>query len=442
MEVKETLNEGLKRAYEVVVQSHIVENELNTRIKDLQSKIKIDGFRPGKVPASVVKKKHGEAILGEVLEKVISESSMKLLKEHNLRPAIQPKIDITSYEDGKDLVFTTAVEIFPDVPEVKWEKITLEKWVAKPEESEQKERLDRLADTYREWEPLKEDRKTKEGDKVIIDFEGFIDGEAFDGGKAEDFHLILGSKNLIPGFEEQLVGKAKGELVEVKVTFPEDYNEASLAGKEALFKTTIKEILAAADAVIDDCLAEKVGYESLDKLKEALHEQIGQQYESLTVSKLKKELFDYLDENIKFDVPEGMLVSEKKILMETLSKANEQEEDKKEKKTAEELEKEAGKIAERRVRLGIILAETGRKEEVEIPENDIRQAMWEQAMRFPGQEEKVLDFYRNNPNAVEELKGPILEEKVVEIIIEKAAVTEKEVNIDELIKVTSEGTEA
>lgn len=433
MQVKELENKDLKRAFEVTIQAEEVEKALNERLKELSKTVKMPGFRPGKIPMNVMKQRHKDSVMGEVLEKIIGKTSQDLVAEKKIRPALQPKIEVKSFEDGSDLIYTTSLEIFPEVPEMKWDEIKLEEWTTDIAEEEINDALEKVKSYNKDFQPIAKKRKTVSGDTIIIDFEGSINGEVFDGGKAEDFRLELGSNSLIPGFEDQLIGQNAGDDVLVKVDFPKEYHSKELAGKPSEFKVHIKEIQEAVEPELNDEYAKKIGFDSLDKLKESIKEQLSNEYEQLSLSKMKKELFDHLDEQYHFMIPEGMVKMEFDALWEKVKPGNDNQQPEEYKdKSEEELKEEMQKMAERRVRLGIILAETGRKEKVEISQQELQQALIQKAREFPGQEQMVIDFYKKNPNAVEEFRGPILEDKVVNIVLERVKKETKKVNGKEL----------
>lgn len=431
MQVKEIENESLKRSYEIIITADEIKVEVDAKLVELSKTMKVPGFRPGKVPMNVVKQRHGDAVLGEVLEKVVGKTSQELIKEKEIRPALQPKIEVKSFEEGGDLVYTASLEIFPDLPEINWADINLEEWKVEISDKEVDEGIDRIKEHNKDYAPLKEERKTALGDTVVIDFEGFIDGVAFEGGKAEDFRLELGSRSLIPGFEDQLVDLEKGVETSINVTFPEDYHNSDCAGKPSEFKIKLNDILEPVDAEVNDEFAIKLGFESLNKFKESIKGQLEKDYGNLTLSKIKKELFDYLDEKYPFDVPEGMVKLEFDSLWAKVKERMNVDPEYKD-KSEDEIKEDMQKMSERRVRLGIILAETGKNEGVEVDQQELRNAVFEQARQFPGQEQQVISFYEKNPQAIEELRGPVLEDKVVDFVLTKIKKDTKNVSVEEL----------
>ena len=440
MQVTETKSEGLSREFKIALPAAEIEEKISHRLKELAQTANMPGFRPGKVPVSVLRKKYGPSVMGEVLERAVNDSSQQALAEKGLRPAMQPEIEITEFEDGKDLEYTIAVEVLPKIKPIDFSTIKLERLVPNTKKGEIDSVLETLAKTHGESEPIKEDRKSKDGDVLVIDFLGRVDGVEFAGGKAENYELTLGSGTFIPGFEEQLTGIKVGAKTEVKVKFPENYGAAELSGKDAVFDVTVHEIKAVAPAAIDDELAKKLGGENLDALRESIKEE--QEREFLTMSRmtLKRELLDKLADAHDFKVPKKLLEREFEAIwtqyQEEQNKAGDDVETAtpKDQKPDVEGEKEFRKIAERRVRLGLLMAEVGRSNDVQINQEDVNRQLMEEARRHPGREQKILEHYRNTPEAMEQLRAPIYEEKVVDFILEQATVTDKKATMDDLIK--------
>lgn len=425
MQVKELKNEGLKREYKVTLPANDLQIKVDERLKETAKKVKIDGFRPGKVPLKLVKKQHGASIVAEVMEQEVSNATRKLMEERKIFPVLQPKIDVTSFDEGKDLEYTVALEVYPEIPELDFSNIKLEKLVAEITDKEINEGLERLRESQRKFEPLKKKRAAKKGDVVIIDFLGKVDGVAFDGGAAKDFRLELGSNQFIAGYEDQLVGTKIGEEKVVKVTFPENYGSKELAGKPAEFEVKVNDIQEAKLPDLNDDLATEVGYADLAALKEDVEKQISADYDSISRFKLKKELFDALDGICKFEAPESMTELELESLKkQTFEQADAPKEGSKEHKAKV---KELEEISLRRVRLGLALSEIGRVNKIEVSQDELRKAVFEQARNYPGQEQKVIEFYQNNPQSLEQLKGPILEDNVVDFLFEKITVKDKKV---------------
>lgn len=421
-------DEGLKKEFEVVVPAEEFSKRKEAELTKLSKEVKVEGFRPGKVPMNVMQQKYGDRVIGDVIDNIVKESISRAINENDLRPVLEPSIKAEEqFEEGKDFKYSFSVEIFPEVPELDAKKISLTKQVAEAGDDEVKEALESIAAQVPNLEPISGNRAAKKGDTVDIDFLGKKDGVAFDGGKGENHRLELGSGSFIPGFEDQVIGMKKSETKVITVTFPEEYHSPDLAGAEATFDVTINDILEAGEAKIDDKFAETIGYESLDKLKEAITKQLERDFESVSFTKTKKELFDKMDADIKFEVPQGMV---------DLDKASITQQIKQEKPDAKEadVEKEAIELAERRVRLGILLSELGKKNNIQVSEDEIRQSIMAKASSFPGQQQQVIEFYSKNPQALEQVRGEILEDKVVEFIISQADVKEVKVSKDELMK--------
>jgi trigger factor len=441
MQIVEKSGEGLSRVYGVTVPAADLAERLEARIAEVTPQLNIKGFRPGKVPAAHVRRVHGKALMAEVVEATISESTQKVLEENKLRPAgepdLKPEGDLQDVVDGKaDLAFDISLELMPDFEPVDPSTLELVRPVYTPGDEEVTEALAELAKQNRSFEPRTgKTVKAKDGDQVTIDFVGKIDGEAFEGGSAEGANLVLGSGSFIPGFEEQLVGAKPDTDVVVKVTFPEDYQAAHLAGKEAEFEVKVTAVSAPVETEADDAFAEKLGIESLDKLKELLRDNLQQQYVSASRFKLKRALLDALDTKHDFDLPPKMVEAEFAAIWTQVQQDKEREalppEDAE--KTDEQLESEYRKIAERRVRLGLVLAEIGRVNNVQVTEQELLEAMRQEAMRYGPQAQQVFDMFRQNPNAQAQLRAPIFEDKVVDLIVEKAKVEDKDVSKDELM---------
>ena len=441
MQIVEKSGEGLSRVYGVTVPAADLAERLEARIAEVTPQLNIKGFRPGKVPPAHVRRVHGKALMAEVVEATISESTQKVLEDNKLRPAgepdLKPEGDLQDVVDGKaDLAFDISLELMPDFEPVDPATLELIRPVYTPGDEEVTEALAELAKQNRSFEPRTgKTVKAKDGDQVTIDFVGKIDGEAFEGGSAEGAQLVLGSGSFIPGFEEQLVGAKPDTDVVVKVTFPEDYQAAHLAGKEAEFEVKVTAVSAPVETEADDAFAEKLGIESLDKLKELLRENLQQQYVSASRFKLKRALLDALDSKHSFDLPPKMVEAEFAAIWTQVQQDKEREalppEDAE--KTDEQLESEYRKIAERRVRLGLVLAEIGRVNNVQVTEQELLEAMRQEAMRYGPQAQQVFDMFRQNPNAQAQLRAPIFEDKVVDLIVEKAKVEDKDVSKDELM---------
>ncbi len=441
MQIEEVENKGLSRTYSVTVPKEALAEKLEAKIKEMQPQVSLKGFRPGKVPVSHIRKMFGQSIMKDVVEDVLNESSQQAMNDNNIRPAGQPKIDLRANGEEvtkgeADLEYQMTVETIPEFEPVDPEKLKFTKLISEIDDAAIDERIGDLAKGQKTYKKKAKTAKAKKEDAVLINFTGRIDGEPFDGGAMEDHELVLGSGTFIPGFEDQLVGTKAGEKLDVTVTFPENYGAENLAGKEAVFETEVLEVRGAKEAEMDDALAEKFGFENLEKLKEVIKEQLENEYGVQSRMKLKRAILDELDGKHSFDLPPGMVEAEFSAIWNQVQAEKEagnlDEEDAK--KSDKQLEKDYRKIAERRVRLGLVLAEMGQKAEVNVTNDEIQGAMINEARQYPGQEQQVIEFYQKNPQAIAQLRAPIYEEKVVDLIIEKAKVTEKKVKKAELFK--------
>ncbi|NKB57084.1 MAG: trigger factor [Alphaproteobacteria bacterium] len=437
MQVVETKNEGLSREYTITLLATEIEEKVDTRLEDLRKTANIPGFRPGKVPASLMKQRYGQSVMGEVLEQAVSESSRQAIEDNTLRPAMQPNIEITKFEEGEDLEYKMAIEVLPEIQPMDFSKIEVERLVAKVEDKEIDETVDRLAQQYRQSEPIKRARKSKKGDILVIDFKGMIDGEVFAGGSAEGHNLELGSDQFIPGFEDQLIGSKAGEHVSVPVSFPADYGAESLAGKDAIFEVDVTEIREYVDTVLDDEFAKTLGQESLEELRKSISGRLEQDYAGLSRERLKRDLLDVLEKAHEFEVPPGMVDAEFESIWTQFEETRKQQgaEVEEEDKSDDELKEEYRKISMRRVQLGLLLTEVGNTNNVEVSAEEVNRALMMEAQKYPGQEKEFIELYRNNPEAMATMRAPIFEEKVVDFILELANVKERSVTIEELTKV-------
>jgi len=434
MQVTETDTDGLKREYKIQISAKDIDEKMTGRLQELGKQVKIPGFRPGKVPLNVLKQRFGRSVMGEVLERAVSDSSSQAMSERGLRPAMQPKIEITSFDEGKDLEYTMAVEILPDIEPMDFSKLSLEREVIKIEDSAVDSTLQDLAKANKTTRKPDAPRKAETGDVLVIDFKGTVDGESLPGMSGEDHHLELGSNAFIEGFEEQLIGGAPGDAREVKVTFPENYPNDRLAGKEAVFAVTVKDVLEAVPAAVDDALAVRLGESDLAALKERIREKIASEYKEFTRMRLKRRLLDELAEAHDFPVPPGMVDSE----FEQIWKQIEADREKGEldpgdaDKSEDELKADYRTIAERRVRLGLLLSEVGRRNAIEVTQDELNRALFQEAQRYPGKEREVFEFYQKTPEAMANLRAPIFEDKVIDFIVDMAQVSEHALTPDEL----------
>ena len=434
MKTKEVKSEGLRREYNITISAKDFEAEIQKKLQQISKTVSMAGFRAGKVPFAMVEKKYKGSAMSEALDDMLRDSVNELLKEKDLRPVLTPDVDLKKFEEGKDIEFTVSMDIMPEIEIKDFSKIKIEKVTADVPEDEINKALNYMAESHRDSVKVETDRKTKKGDIAVIDFVGSIDGVEFPGGKGEAYPLEIGSNSFIPGYEEQLIGKKAGETVDVKATFPENYHAKDLAGKEALFVTTIKEIREIKKTEINEDFAKAMGAENLDKLKENVKEHIAKDYENASKMKLKRALLDALDKAYKFDVPQKLVDMEYESIVkqyEIAKKNNQLDEDEKKKKEADLL-KEYKEIAVRRVKLGLLLAEVGKDAKVEVTQEDINKAIMVEAQRYPMQAKAIFDFYLKNKEAVERLRTQVYEEKVIDYVLSKVQTTEKKVSVEEL----------
>ncbi|MFQ5534819.1 MAG: trigger factor [Sphingomonadales bacterium] len=444
MQVTQTSSEGLKRDYKIVVGAESIEEKLNERLQTLGKNARMAGFRPGKVPVSLLKKLHGKNLMGEVLEETVSETSRKVLQDNDERAAFQPKIEIVRFEEGSDLEYEMKVEILPTFEIGDFNTLELERLTAPAGDAEVQEFVENIAREQKNFKAAAKTYKAKNGDAVLMNFIGRRNGEAFEGGSGADFLLELGSGLFIPGFEEQLIGVKAGDNVTVAAEFPGDYSSAELAGQKAEFEVEVKEVQKPHAVDIDDELAKRLGMENLEDLKKAAHDQVVQEHARASRMRLKRSLLDALAEQYDFVVPQGMLDIEFDMIWNELMRDLERhgEDLASLGKTEDEARDEYRAIAERRVRLGLLLSEIGRANNIDVRQDELNRMIVEEARRHPGQEKQVLEYYKNNANALAQMRAPLLEEKVVDFILEMAKVTERDVTHEELMRDPDEETEA
>ncbi len=440
MQVTEISTEGLKREFKVIVAATDIESKMNTRLEELGRTVALPGFRPGKVPMPVLKKRFGQSVLGEVLERAVNDSSSQAMGERGLRPAVQPKIEITSFAEGGNLEYKMAVELLPDIKPMNFADLALERLKVEASDSEITTALEKIAEHNRRTEKVTEDRPTEKGDVVVIDFTGRIDGQEFPGGSAKDYRLELGSNEMIPGFEDQLVGHKVGSTVDVKVTFPKEYGATNLAGKDAVFTVPIKEIHKKLPVTVDEAYAKAMGFDDVTGLRKSVGEQMNRDFARRARGRLKRQLLDKLAASHDFAVPQGMVDIEFDQIWKSIEEARKRGDNDPtiSGKSEDELKTEFRGIAERRVRLGLLLSEVGRLNNIEVTQEEVNRALIEEARRYPGQERKVVDFYRNHPEALAQLRAPLFEDKVVDFIVEMAKVTDKPISSADLLRASEE----
>jgi trigger factor len=437
MQITETSATGLKREFKIVVAAGEIEDRLQAKLAEIGKTVKLPGFRPGKVPAAVLKQRFGQQVIGEVIDAAVGEASDTALRERQLRPALQPKVTLDSFEPGQDLAYNLAVEILPEVAVPDVTLLELERLTPEIADAELDEALTRLAERYRKSETVPDGTEAALGDTTVIDFNGSIDGIEFPGGKGSNHELELGSNRFIPGFEEQLIGAKAGDHVTVKVDFPADYAAAHLAGKPAVFEVDVKALKRKLPAVIDDSLADEVGMENLAALRDAMRTQMVADYARIARLKMKRDLLDRLSLDHVFEVPPSMVdiefeqiwsqfEAERKRAQEAGTYEPEPD------KTDDDYRTEYRDIALRRVRLGLLLAEIGKSNNIQVGQDELNRAVMAKAREYPGQEKAVIDYYKNNPQAMSTLHAPIYEDKVVDFIFGMARVTDKPVPAKEI----------
>ncbi|MBR0964431.1 trigger factor [Bradyrhizobium diazoefficiens] len=444
MQVTETLSEGLKHEFKISVPASDLDAKAGAKLVDLKDKVRINGFRPGKVPVSHLKKVYGRSVMAETIDQTIRDTNTQLFSERGFRLATEPKITMPSEQaeveellNGKtDLTYTVAIEVVPSIALADFKTFEVEKPVADVSDADVDEAIKRIADSNRGYAAKADGAKAESGDRVTINFKGTINGEAFEGGTGEGIQVVIGSNTFIPGFEEQLIGIGAGETRTLKVSFPKNYMNDKLAGQPAEFETTATTIEAPQDIAIDDEFAKTLGLESLDKLKEAARERLVAEFATATRQRVKRALLDRLDEAHRFEAPPS-LVDEEFNLMWNSVKAEMDSAAKTfadENTTEDAAKEEYRKIADRRVRLGLVLSEIGEKNKITVTDDEVGRAVIERARSMPGREKEVWDYYRSNAQALAQLRAPIYEDKVVDFILELANVTEKKVSRDELYK--------
>ena len=434
MQVTETLNEGLKRAYSIKLTAAELDTKVTEKLHEAQPDVEMKGFRKGKVPLALLKRQFGQRILGEAMQETIDGAMSKHFEDSGDRPAMQPNVEMKEgekWKEGDDVEVSLTYEALPTIPEVDFSKIKLQKLVVKSDKAAVDEALDNLASSANDFKDRKKGSKAKDGDQIVIDFIGTVGGEAFDGGSSEDYPLVLGSNSFIPGFETQLVGCKVGEDKKVKVTFPQEYGSENLAGKDAEFACKIKNVKEPVPAKINDELATKFGAEDLKALKVQISERLESEYGGAARAVMKRHLLDALDKKVKFELPPSLVEAEAKQIAHQLY--HEENPDVKDHEHEDiKPSKEHNKLAERRVRLGLLLAELGQKAEVEVSDAEMSQAIMAQSRQYPGQEKEFFEFMQKNEQMQQQLRAPIFEDKVVDHIFEQATVTDKKVNKTEL----------
>ena len=444
MQVTETLSEGLKRAYDVVIPASDLASKLDNELNDIKGKVRINGFRPGKVPMSHLKRVYGRSVMADLVQKQIDAANKEIIEQRGLRLAMQPKIELSkeqaeieaALEAKGDLAFKVELEVLPQFDLGTFDDIALERPVADVTDEEIERFVQRMADGKRNYNDRPEGEGAESGDRVIVDFVGRIDGVEFEGGKGENIDVVIGSKSFIPGFEEALIGAKAGAALTIDAKFPDNYASSALAGKAAQFETTVKSVAKADELVIDDEFAKGLGFEGLEAMRKVIRDRLEADYARVSRERVKRRLLDELAKRYSFELPSGLVDQEfgqiwAQVEREQKAGGKSFEE---ENTTEEKARAEYRGIAERRVRLGLVLAEVGRSANVEITEDELTRALIERARAFPGQEQEVWNYYRSNQSALAELRAPIYEEKAVDHILSVAKVEDKKIAPEELLK--------
>jgi trigger factor len=452
MQVKETVADGLKHEFQISVPASDIEAKVDARLFDMKDKVRLNGFRPGKVPVGHLKRLYGRSVAAETIEQLIRDTNTEIFSERGFKLATEPKVTMPTeqkeVEDilaGKsDLSYTVAVEVVPAIQLADFKSFSVEKPVADVTEADVDEAIKRIADQNRSYAAKDDGAKADSGDRVTVSFKGTIDGTPFDGGTGENIQVVIGSGTFIPGFEEQLIGIGSGETRHLKVSFPKNYASEKLAGQPAEFETTATLIEAPLDTTIDDAFAKSLGLDSLDKLKEAARARLSAEFAGATRQRVKRLLLDRLDDSHRFDAPPSLVEEEFKLMWDSIKAemASTGKTFADEGTTEEAAKEEYHKIADRRVRLGLVLSEIGEKNKITVTDDEVSRAVVERARSMPGREKEVWDYYRNNANALAQLRAPIYEDKVVDFILELANVTEKKVTKEDLYKDEDEKTAA
>ena len=445
MNYKETINKGLKRGYEVIIKSEDFNNGINLKTEEIRKTIKVDGFRPGKVPVSIVQQKHGDSIKAEVLNKLINDNVFNIVQEKNFRPIAQPKVELKEKKnDAEDTIFTFEVELFPEIELTDFEKLNINSYKVKIKDKEVDQRVELIAKNQKSFKDQPDDYKAKKGDSVLLDYEGTIDGKNFDGGKAEEQAIVIGSGQYLKDLENGLIGLKAGDKKEISVKFPDNYQAEDLRGANAVFDCKIKKVGSPEETKIDDAFAKSVGTEDLKDLKAKVKDQMQNEYDDLTKNISKKNLFDILEKKHKFEMPEGLIETEFNNLRQGhLTSQNPASDDHKkeikDQKLSNGTEKKFKNEAIKRIQLGLVLQEVGRLNNIQVTQDEMNKALYEYAMNFRGQEQKVIEYYKNNQDAMSQLQAPIYENKILDFILNKVKLKLTDIDVDSFIKIYNGG---
>lgn len=440
MQFTETSSEGLKREFKVVVPASEVRQRIEGRLNELGRRIRLPGFRPGKVPLPLLKQRYGQSVRGEVVEQAVNDSSAKVLSEKGLRAAGQPRVEILSKADDGDLEYKLAIELIPDIKPIEFNSLEFERLVVDVPEKEIADAIDRAAQRFRKTHPLATPRPAQSGDVLVIDFVGKIDDKEFAGGAATDHHLALGTASFIPGFEDQLLGAGAGEHRDITVTFPADYPNGELSGKQAVFAVDVKEIRELGPIEVNDELAKALGAADAAGLRDTMRQRIANEYGSVARSRIKRQLLDVLADRHQFEVPTGLVDAEFGAIWTQIEADRDRGrlDTDDAGKSEEQLRQEYREIAVRRVKLGLLLSEVGRLNNIQVSNDELSRAIVNEARRYPGSERQVIEYYQKTPQALVQLRAPLYEDKVVDFILELAKITERAVTPEELTKIMSE----
>ena len=440
MDYKETLNKGLKRSYEVTIPSSDVELQVTNKILEIQKTIKMDGFRPGKVPTDLIKKQHGEQAHSEVLNDIINKNVSELVIEKKLRPVAQPQVNLKDEKDKTKTVFTIDIEIFPEIKLIDFEKTTIENFTVKLENAETQKRIDLIAKNQKSYQKQEDSYKAKEGDSVILDYGGASAGEQFEGGKAEEHSVVIGAGQYLPDLEKGLIGLKAGDEKNIKVKFPETYHAKEMQNADAVFECKIKAVSTEKETKIDDTFAKSMGATDLKDLQGKVEDQMKSEYEKLSKDMSKKELFEILDKEHSFTLPEGLTASEFNnlkagYLQDKNPTSDQHKKDIEKQEISKEMEKDFQEQSENRIKLGIVLNEIGQVNKIQVSQEEMQQALYQYAGNFPGQEQEVVEYFKKNPDAAMQIQAPIYENKVVDFVLSKVKLKNKELDLDSFIKI-------
>ena len=441
MDYKETKNKGLLRAYEVIIKTKEMSDGINSKADEVRKTIKVDGFRPGKVPLNIVMQKHGDSIEADVLNKIVNDNVFSIIQEKKFRPIAQPKIDIKEKKDKKeDTVFTFELELFPEINLTNFEEISIDTYKVKLEKKEIDQRIELIAKNQKTYKEESKSYKSKKDDSVQLDYEGTIDGKNFDGGKADDQSIVIGSGQYLKDLEDGLVGLKAGDEKNISVKFPDNYQAEELKGAKAVFACKVKKISSPKESNIDDNLAKALGTEDLKDLKSKVEEQMQKEYDDLTKNLSKKGIFDALESNHLFELPEELINTEFKNLQEghlhsQNPSSDEHKKEIKDHKLSTATEKKFKNDSKKRIHLGLILQEVGRENNIQVSQEELNKALYEYAMNFRGQEQKVIEYYQKNQEAMTQLQAPLYENKIIDFILTKVKLNVESINADSFIKI-------